>query len=90
MIKSLLLVVILGISTSTLAFDSFEVEDIRLEGVERISHGTIFTYLPIERGDDVNQRSISRAVKSLFLTGIFLRVLVLVDERTPLAKGFTP
>ena len=39
-------------STST-AFEPFTVSDIRLDGLQRISPGTVFTYLPIERGDRV-------------------------------------
>ena len=68
MVKSLLLFILLSFTTFVLAFEPFEVEDIRLEGAERISHGTIFTYLPIEKGDKVTNKSVSRAVKSLFRT----------------------
>ena len=45
MIKSLLLITLLSLSSVGFAFESFEVEDIRLVGADRISHGTIFTYL---------------------------------------------
>lgn len=80
MIRSLLLFTLLGITTITPAFDSFVVEDIRLNGAERISHGTIFTYLPIEKGDTVTARNISRSIKSLFRTGYFSDVKILRDD----------
>jgi len=76
MVKSLLLFILLGFTSFVLAFEPFEVEDIRLEGADRISHGTIFTYLPIEKGDTVTNRTVSRAVKSLFRTGYFNDVKV--------------
>ena len=31
--------------------EAFTVSDIRIDGLQRISAGTVFTYLPIERGD---------------------------------------
>ncbi|MCF6318662.1 MAG: hypothetical protein L3J83_05195 [Proteobacteria bacterium] len=70
--KSLLLIILLALSTTTvMSFESFEVTDIRLTGADRISHGTIFTYLPIEKGDMVTKGLISRSIKSLFRTGYF-------------------
>lgn len=80
MIRSFLLFTLLSISTLSTAFDSFVVEDIRLNGAERISHGTVFTYLPIEKGDKATQRSISRSIKSLFRTGYFSDVKILRDD----------
>jgi len=71
MIKKFLLVSILLVATAAQAFEPFEVQDIRLEGAERISRGTIFTYLPIEKGDEVTDRDIKRAIRSLFRTGYF-------------------
>lgn len=71
MIKSLLIFALLSLTTVAKSFESFEVQDIRLDGADRISHGTIFTYLPIEKGDTVDKRSTSRSVKSLFRTGYF-------------------
>ncbi|HPI95974.1 MAG TPA: outer membrane protein assembly factor BamA, partial [Gammaproteobacteria bacterium] len=79
MIKSLLLITLLSLSSVGFAFESFEVEDIRLVGADRISHGTIFTYLPIEKGDTVTQSSVTRSIKSLFRTGYFSDVKISRD-----------
>ena len=35
-----------GLIRSALAFSAFEVKDIKLEGLQRISIGTVFNYLP--------------------------------------------
>ena len=42
---------------------AFTVSDIRVDGLQRISAGTVFTYLPIERGDtiDAARRAMSAA-----------------------------
>ena len=36
-----------------LASEAFTVKDIRVEGLQRISAGTVFNYLPIKVGDEV-------------------------------------
>ncbi|VAW38830.1 Outer membrane protein assembly factor YaeT [hydrothermal vent metagenome] len=86
MIKSFLLFTLLNLTTTAMAFESFEVEDIRLNGADRISHGTIFTYLPIEQGDTVSKGNISRAVKSLFRTGYFSDVKIYRDGNILVVK----
>ena len=52
-------------------FDAFTVADIRVEGLQRISAGTVFTYLPVERGDVLDRSSSSEAIRALFKTGFF-------------------
>ena len=56
---------------SARAFEAFEVSDIRVEGLERISPGTVFNYLPIKVGDTVDTDDTVNAVKALFKTGFF-------------------
>lgn len=50
---------------------NFTVSDIRIDGLQRIGAGTVFTYLPIERGDSVNPTRIGEAVRALYRTGFF-------------------
>ncbi|MGQ4658932.1 outer membrane protein assembly factor BamA [Lysobacter sp. F6437] len=50
---------------------SFTVSDIRVDGLQRISAGTVFTYLPIERGDTVDQSAVGDAIRALYQTGFF-------------------
>jgi len=56
---------------SARAFEAFQVSDIRVEGLERISPGTVFNYLPIKVGDTVDSDDTVNAVKALFKTGFF-------------------
>ena len=55
---------------------SFVVEDIRIEGIRRISAGTIFNYLPVRVGDDADDRTAGDAIRKLFETGFFKDVRV--------------
>src|SRR5690606_19413685 len=50
---------------------SFIVSDIRVDGLQRIGAGTVFTYLPIERGDSVDQSDIGQAIRAPYKTGFF-------------------
>ena len=56
---------------AALAQESFVVEDIRVEGLQRISAGTVFNYLPIQVGDVFDQQRSSEAIRALFRTGFF-------------------
>lgn len=51
--------------------EPFTISDIRVDGLQRISAGTVFTYLPLQRGDQVDQATAARAVRALFRTGFF-------------------
>ena len=73
-----------------LAFDSFKVTDIRVEGLQRISAGTVFNYLPVKIGDVLDEAKSDDAIKALFRSGYFKDVslgrdgdvlVVVVDER---------
>lgn len=50
---------------------SFTVGDIRIDGLQRISAGTVFTYLPIERGDTIDASRVGEAIRALYKTGFF-------------------
>ena len=45
------LLVALFAAAPALAFDPFVVKDIRVEGIQRTEAGTVFNYLPVERGE---------------------------------------
>lgn len=56
---------------SVQAGDGFVVSDIRVEGLQRISAGSVFAAMPINVGDQVTQEGVSAAIRSLFQTGNF-------------------
>ncbi|MGB2045797.1 MAG: hypothetical protein ACPHUD_08700, partial [Porticoccaceae bacterium] len=69
--------VLTGLLFALLSFAStsyaavFQVADIRIEGLQRVSAGTVFAALPINVGDLVDDPSIREATRSLFRTGYF-------------------
>jgi outer membrane protein insertion porin family len=53
------------------AGDEFVVRDMRVEGLQRISEGTVFNYLPINVGDTVDSLRIQEAIRALYAQGMF-------------------
>jgi len=74
----LLLSFALAISTfaSTVRAEVFQVDDIRIEGLQRVSAGTVFAALPISVGDLVDDSLVRDATRSLFRTGYFADVIM--------------
>lgn len=51
--------------------DAFRISDIRINGLQRVSAGSVFAALPLNIGDDVNDQTLVEASRSLFRTGFF-------------------
>jgi outer membrane protein insertion porin family len=75
--------------------ETFIVEDIRVEGIQRTEAGTVFSYLPIKVGDNLTKKKAADAIKALYSTGFFKDVrlesengvlLVIVQERPAIAE----
>jgi outer membrane protein insertion porin family len=69
-ITGILLIVLLCISKAW-AFDSFVVKDIKVEGLERISLGTVFNYLPLRVGEEIDSTRSAEIIRALYKTGFF-------------------
>ena len=52
-------------------FEPFVVKDMRVEGLQRISEGTVFNYLPINIGDTIDDVRIREAIRALYTQGLF-------------------
>ncbi len=72
------------------AIEEFVIQDIRIAGLQRLTPGTIFNYLPVEIGDAFNDQKSAESLRELFRTGFFDDVkiereanilLITVDER---------
>ncbi len=61
---------------------SFTVGDIRIEGLQRISEGTVFNYLPVNIGDRLDPRRVEEALRALYATGFFSDVELRRDGGT--------
>jgi outer membrane protein insertion porin family len=74
----------------------FVVGDIRVEGLQRISEGTVYNYLPVNIGDRMDQRRVQEAIRALFGTGFFSDIevrrdggtLVVVVQERPSIESF--
>jgi outer membrane protein insertion porin family len=51
--------------------DTFIISDIRVEGLQRISAGSVFAALPVGVGDLIDERVVRATARSLFATGNF-------------------
>ena len=66
-------------STTVSAFEPFIIKDIRLEGLRRISVGTVFNYLPVKIGEQFDQHKANNAITALFAEGHFKDIRLLRD-----------
>src|SRR5688572_12609807 len=73
----------------------FTVGAIRVEGLERISEGTVYNYLPVNIGDVVSARKVRESIRTLYATGFFRDVqmyrdgaslVVVVSERPSIER----
>jgi outer membrane protein insertion porin family len=54
-----------------LADPTFIVSNIRVEGLQRISEGTVFNYLPVNIGDRLTPQRVREAIRALYATNFF-------------------
>ena len=61
---------------------AFRVGDIRVEGLQRVSEGTVYNYLPVNIGDRLTAQRIREAIRALYETGFFRDVEMRRDGET--------
>ena len=64
---------------SVWAADPFVVKDIRVEGLQRVEPGTVFSYLPVKVGETFTDDKGADAIRALYNTGFFKDVKVESD-----------
>jgi outer membrane protein insertion porin family len=93
-ILATLLLLVLTIPAAR-ADESFVVKKIEVVGLQRISEGTVFDYLPINIGDHIDATRIQDAIRALYKTGFFRDVemrrdggtlIIIVHERPSIAS----
>jgi len=71
------------------------VEDIRIEGIQRIAAGTVFNYLPVKIGEELSESRYAEAIRALYKSGYFQDIrlerqgntlIVVVEERPAIAS----
>jgi len=77
------------------AVEPFKVQDIRVEGLQRIEPGTVFASLPVRVGDVYDDEKGAASIRALFALGLFKDVrlevsdgllVVVVEERPTVAS----
>src|SRR5256885_854537 len=79
------------------ALEPFRVQDIRIEGLQRVEPGTVFASIPLRVGDQYDDDKGAAAIRSLFALGLFKdirleangNVLVVVVEERPTDRKST-
>ncbi|MGO4703836.1 outer membrane protein assembly factor BamA [Dyella sp. 2RAB6] len=89
------LILLASLTANALAFEPFVVSDIRIDGLSRISAGTVLNYLPVNKGDRLTADAAQRAIRALYQTKFFSEVeidregeimVIKVTERPSIAK----
>jgi outer membrane protein insertion porin family len=60
--------------------ETFTISDLRIEGLQRISAGTVFNYLPAKVGDEIDTEQTAELIRALYKTGFFKDVQLERDE----------
>ena len=93
--SKLLVLIAVGLSLNIYAADAFVVKDIRVEGLQRVEPGTVFSYLSVQVGDKFTEEKGAEAIKALYSTGFFRDVqiqaqgdvlIVIVEERPTISR----
>ncbi len=90
------LVLLVAIPLKSLqAAEPFVVKDIRVEGLQRVEPGTVFSYLPVQVGERFTSEKAADSIKALYATGFFRDVqikaqgdvlIVIVEERPTISR----
>ncbi|MGE4533227.1 outer membrane protein assembly factor BamA [Halomonas sp.] len=70
-IKTIGLAALLLAGAATAQAEPFDVADIRVEGLQRISPASVFNAFPVSARDRVDERELAEAARELFATGLF-------------------
>ncbi|MGO2007390.1 outer membrane protein assembly factor BamA [Vreelandella alkaliphila] len=70
-IKTLGMAALLLVGTSSAQAQSFDVSDIRVEGLQRVSAASVFNAFPVNANDRVSEQQLAAAARDLFATGLF-------------------
>ncbi|MFT3905499.1 MAG: outer membrane protein assembly factor BamA [Steroidobacteraceae bacterium] len=71
-----------SVYAQSVADADFTVGDIKVEGLQRITAGTVYNYLPVNIGDRLSPQRLREAVRALYATGFFRDVELRRDGST--------
>ena len=59
---------------------SFRITDVRLQGLQRVSAGTVFNLIPVGVGDALDQLGVRQVMRALFASGFFRDIRIARDD----------
>jgi outer membrane protein insertion porin family len=77
---------LIGASFASLGQTAFIVEDLKVEGLQRVALGAALTHIPINVGDNLDDYTISKTIKSLYGSGHFDNIKAYRDGQTLIFK----
>lgn len=78
-IRYLALAGLAAFTQMAMAITPFVIEDIRVEGLQRVEAGTVFASLPVRVGDRYSDETASASIKALFGLGLFNDVRIRIE-----------
>ncbi len=84
--KFIIISIFLSVCAAMAQAESFKVEDIRVDGLQRVSAGTVFAAFPINIGERVDTQTLAKASKTLFRTGYFNNIELQRDSNILVIK----
>ena len=89
------LILLLALFSLSASAQTFTVEEIRVDGLQRISEGTVFSFLPVEVGQKMTPSLARSSIRDLYRSGFFKEIeigregnilVVKVSERPAIAS----
>lgn len=74
--------VFLGAGANAQAAEPFTVEDIQVQGLQRVALGAALTYIPVQIGDQIDSALVAQTIRELYASSHFDDVEILRDEGT--------
>ena len=70
LLKNLIvLTFVLGTTLGVKALEPFVVEDIKVDGLQRVELGTFFTYLPLRVGETLDAERVPVVIRQIYASG---------------------